>query len=69
VLAVTRPELFETRRLRVVVETEGRHTRGMTLADLRPWADPAAANVEVVVGADRDPAVAAVLDALLAYGR
>lgn len=69
VLAVTRPELFETRRLRVVVETEGRHTHGMTLADLRPWADPAAANVEVVVGADRDPAVAAVLDALLAYGR
>jgi inosine-uridine nucleoside N-ribohydrolase len=67
VLAITHPELFETRRLHVVVETTGRHTSGMTLADLRAWADPADANVEVVVRADRTAAVGAVLDALLSY--
>ena len=64
VLAVTHPQLFETARLHVVVETDGTHTRGMTLADTRPWADPEAANVDVVVRADGPAAVAVVLDAL-----
>ena len=65
VLAITHPHLFETRRLQVDVETTGTLTRGMTVADLRPWADPALANTDVVVRADRDGAIAVVLDALI----
>jgi inosine-uridine nucleoside N-ribohydrolase len=64
VLAVTHPELFTTQRLRVDVETTGTLTRGMTVADLRPWADPARANVDVVTSADRDAVVALILAAL-----
>ena len=67
VLAVTHPDLFERRKLHVVVETEGTHTRGMTLADTRPWADPADANIDVVAVADGPAAVAVVLDALCSY--
>ena len=67
VLAITHPELFERRRLHVVVETAGTHTRGMTLADTRPWADPAMANTDVVAVADGPAAVAVVLDALCSY--
>lgn len=33
VALVTRPDLFESRPARVVVETEGRHTAGMTVVD------------------------------------
>ena len=67
VLAVTHPHLFETTKLHVVVETRGTHTRGMTLADTRPWADPAAANVEVVARADGPAAIAVVLAALCSF--
>ncbi len=52
VLAVTRPELFVMKRRNVVVETDGRYTRGMTVADLRSWANPEHANVTVVEQAD-----------------
>jgi inosine-uridine nucleoside N-ribohydrolase len=48
VLAVTHPELFVMNRRHVVVETQGRYTRGMTVADLRSWANPDLANVTVV---------------------
>ena len=63
VLAVTHPELFAMRRRHVVVETRGQYTRGMTLADLRPWADPSNANVTVVETADPS-CVAVILDAI-----
>lgn len=63
VLALTHPELFDMRRQHVVVETLGRHTRGMTLADLRPWADPAAANITVVETAAAS-CVEVILDAI-----
>ena len=65
VLAITHAHLFTMRRLHVAVETVGTFTRGMTHGDMRPWADPTASNVEVVVGAHGDRAVAVVLDALL----
>jgi inosine-uridine nucleoside N-ribohydrolase len=52
VLAVTHPELFVMNQRNVVVETEGRYTRGMTVADLRSWANPDHANVTVVERAD-----------------
>jgi inosine-uridine nucleoside N-ribohydrolase len=64
VLAVTHPELFVMNRRHVVVETEGRHTRGMTVADLRPWANPADANVTVVEQADSASCVETILCAL-----
>lgn len=67
VLAITRPELFRVERHHVVVETTGAHTRGMTLADMRPWADPSKANVDVVVQADTAPAISEVLQALLSF--
>lgn len=46
-----RPELFETRRLRVEIETHGRVTRGMTAADFRPYSAQAP-NVTVCMKAD-----------------
>lgn len=64
VLAITHPELFERRRLHVVIETAGAHTRGMTHADIRPWADAEDANVDVVVQANRDAALEVILAAL-----
>jgi inosine-uridine nucleoside N-ribohydrolase len=51
-------------RRHVVVETEGRHTYGMTVADLRPWANPADANVTVVERADSESCVETILRAL-----
>ena len=65
IMAITHPQLFETQRLHVVVETEGRHTRGMTLADVRPWADPQNANVDVVMRADGPTAVQVIFDAVV----
>ncbi len=37
VIAITNPELVTTARVPVVIETNGEHTRGMTLVDRRPW--------------------------------
>jgi len=37
VLAVTDPHLFEVTTRRVMIETAGEHTRGMTVVDRRPW--------------------------------
>jgi inosine-uridine nucleoside N-ribohydrolase len=37
VLAVTDPDLFESARVPVAMETRGEHTRGMTLVDRRGW--------------------------------
>lgn len=54
VLGVARPELFEFEPYRVVVETIGVHTRGLTLVDQRPWRR-GDANVNVAVSA-LDPA-------------
>ena len=67
VLAITHPHLFDTRRLHVVVETAGTHTRGMTHADVRPWADPDEANVNVVVRADREGALGVITAALCSF--
>ena len=48
-----RPELFETRRLPVDVDTESSLTRGMTVADFRPHTTTPA-NVTVCMKADAD---------------
>lgn len=52
-----RPDLFETKRLAVDVETDGSLTAGMTVADFRPFTDRPA-NVTVCMKADAE----AILD-------
>lgn len=57
------PELFQSRELYVTVETEGKLTRGMTVADQRT--NPAApANVKVLVDVDREAFLRLIFDAL-----
>ena len=72
VLAVTHPELLETRRQAVSVELNGDLTRGMTVVDQRP--QPAgggtpkrgadAPTVNVAYGIDAPAAMAVVMEAL-----
>jgi inosine-uridine nucleoside N-ribohydrolase len=56
VLAITHPELFEFVDRHVVVETRGRHTRGMTVVDHRSttWVQPP--NCKVAMSIDTDAA-------------
>lgn len=49
VIAESDPDLFEWRMLSVRTETAGTHTRGMTVADLRPRAGPGPVRVAVDV--------------------
>ncbi|WHY18740.1 nucleoside hydrolase [Paenibacillus sp. G2S3] len=57
------PELFESEHLYVTVETEGKLTRGMTVADKRKKTDRPA-NVEVLVGVDREAFMKLIFDSL-----
>lgn len=57
------PELFESEHLYVTVETEGKLTRGMTVADKRKKKDRPA-NVEVLVGIDREAFMKLIFDSL-----
>ena len=67
VLAVTHPELFAFGNRRVDVETTGKLTRGMTVADERPGTD-AVPNCEVAYSIDAAPALELVIDAIRSYG-
>ena len=64
VLAITDPELFTFHRRQVSVECHGRHTRGMTLVDQRPWAK--GGNVEWAEHLDAAKATRLVIDAIAA---
>ncbi|MEK3657943.1 nucleoside hydrolase [Paenibacillus sp. FSL F4-0236] len=57
------PELFESEHLYVTVETEGKLSRGMTVADKRKKTDRPA-NVEVLVGVDREAFMKLIFDSL-----
>ncbi|KTD84967.1 nucleoside hydrolase [Paenibacillus etheri] len=57
------PEMFESEHLYVTVETEGKLTRGMTVADKRKKTDRPA-NVEVLVGVDREAFMKLIFDSL-----
>ncbi|WP_405175032.1 nucleoside hydrolase [Paenibacillus sp. FSL H8-0261] len=57
------PELFESEHLYVTVETEGKLTRGMTVADKRKKTDRPT-NVEVLVGVDREAFMKLIFDSL-----
>jgi len=52
VLALTHPDLFERAARHVVIETQGEHTRGMTVIDQRRVAERPPANVEVLTRVD-----------------
>lgn len=60
VVAVTHPELFTYEHWNVRIETQGIHTRGMTVVDQRRES-PDAANVFVATNVDRDAVVAMVM--------
>ena len=71
VLAVTHPELLETRRQAVSVELDGKHTRGMTVVDQRPQPPSGATRrgadaptVNVAYKIDAETAMGAVVEAL-----
>ena len=64
VLAVTDPEWFEVAARRVVIETSGEHTRGMTVVDQRSWAR--GGNVQWAQTIDARAATEAVIDAIAA---
>ena len=64
ILAVTHPELLETRPKQVRVELEGRLTRGMTVVDERLLRPPPAANAEVAYAIDAERAMGLVVEAL-----
>ncbi|WP_150269232.1 nucleoside hydrolase [Paenibacillus tepidiphilus] len=57
------PELFRSERLHVTVETEGKLTRGMTVADRRKKPEQAA-NAEVLLDVDREAFMQLLYDAL-----
>lgn len=63
VLALTHPELLQFEQRRVVVETKGEYTTGMTVVDERYWATENDL-VEVGYQIDADAAMAVVLSTL-----
>ena len=73
VIAVTHPHLFERSRHPVAVEVQGEHTRGMTVADLRPAAlikaigPPGVPASDIVWNTDADAVRELILEAVLAY--
>lgn len=64
VFALTHPHLFERRERHVVVETQGEHTRGMTLIDQRALLDRPAPNCTVLTSIDADAAFDAIVGAI-----
>jgi pyrimidine-specific ribonucleoside hydrolase len=67
VLWVIAPEIFTTRPYRVSIETRGKYTTGMTVADRRPWAE-AAPNVDVCLDVDRSAVIRLLTEACKSYG-
>ena len=63
-MALTHPHLFERRFAHVVVETQGRHTRGMTLVDMRDQRDLPAPNCDVLMDIDADAGFTVMTEAI-----
>ena len=63
------PSLFSTEEYHVVIETEGKHTTGMTVADKRPYGMGEKPNVSVCVDIDRDRFVSLLFDVSAALDR
>lgn len=73
VIAATHPHLFERSRHPIAVELSGAHTRGMTVADLRPAAlgraldQPSPPASDVVWDADAEAVRELIVEAVLTY--
>jgi pyrimidine-specific ribonucleoside hydrolase len=61
------PGIFTAAPFRIDIETAGKHTAGMTLADLRPWSK-AEPNALVRVDIDRRAFIQMIFDACRYYG-
>ncbi len=68
VLALSHPQLFEHRDYHVVVELDGQHTRGMTLADRRGVRSGAEPNTQVLTRIDAAAATELLIETLHTYG-
>lgn len=69
VMALTHPHLFTRQQRHVVVETQGIHTRGMTLIDQRQLIERPAPNCEVLTGLDADAAFDVIVQAIASFSR
>lgn len=61
VLALAFPQLFSSQFLNVVVEPSNSHTRGMSVADRRPWMRDKNLNIEVLQTIDAHEAAKLIL--------
>jgi pyrimidine-specific ribonucleoside hydrolase len=61
------PELFKTADYHIVVETQGKHTAGMTLADRRFWSR-SRLNAQVCLDVDSPALVRMIINACKSYG-
>jgi pyrimidine-specific ribonucleoside hydrolase len=66
VAAVIAPRLFTTRAYHVSIETRGKYTTGMTVADQRSWTD-ALPNVDVCLNIDREAFIRLLTEACKSY--
>jgi inosine-uridine nucleoside N-ribohydrolase len=67
VMALTHPQLFERALRHVVVETDGRHTRGMTLIDQRHLLDRPEPNCAVLTTIDADAAFDVIVQSIASF--
>jgi pyrimidine-specific ribonucleoside hydrolase len=66
VACITNPELFSAKPYNVKVETQGKYTAGMSLADLRPYSE-AERNVSVNMEVDREGIIKLITEAAGSY--
>jgi inosine-uridine nucleoside N-ribohydrolase len=69
VMALTHPALFIKSFSHVAVETDGEHTRGMTVIDQRTLIDRPEPNCDRLVGVDSDAAWAVVIEAIAHFSK
>ncbi len=69
VMALTHPELFTRSFSHVVVETDGEHTRGMTVIDQRTLIERPEPNCDRLTQVDGDAAWAVVTEAIAHFSR
>jgi inosine-uridine nucleoside N-ribohydrolase len=67
VLALTHSQLFTRTEMHVVVETQGEHTRGMTLIDQRHLRDRPPPNCTLQTGIDADAGIDVVIEAIASF--
>jgi inosine-uridine nucleoside N-ribohydrolase len=64
VMALTHPQIFESRQVHVAVETHGRLTRGMTVVDQRSLLERPAPNCTMLTSIDVDAGFAVIDEAI-----